>query len=103
MKLNELCEAYRNSNRWYAFDGSSWGVGTTRARALAEVHVTPGEDPVPNGQCWQLSREIVFRLTGSDPIDSSVPIQNLEELADCTVGDLLVIARCVQVVGRHFS
>lgn len=102
MELKELCQAYRNGHRWYIFDGSQEVTDKTRAGVFAYLGIKPVDD-VPNGNCWQLVREIAFRLTGSEPIDQRCSIEHLSELEDCTVGDLIVISHAIEIVNRYYS
>lgn len=100
MKLHELCQAYQKGDRWVCFTGSFWATGKTERSSRHNANVTM-DDELPAGNCWQLIREIAFRLTGSEPVDRRVFIQNLSELEDCTVEDLLIIAHAVEVVNRY--
>lgn len=115
MNLHELCESLRNGKKWYIFfdkysaspmddllhfTGSQEAVSTCRTGLFAEVSM-PVTDNVPNGNHWELYREISFRVIGSEPFRLTDYIDDSNnELHNITADDLITIGKCVAKVRR---
>ena len=104
MKLTELCQAFRNGDRWYIFDGSQEVTGFTRNAANAELAEPLGKeelDNVPNGVCWQLFRQISFQVMGSEPMRLTDFLDNAsDDILQCRGQDIITIAECLKKVRR---
>jgi len=95
MKLQELCKAYRNGNRWYIYDGSREAVSTCRTGLFAELGI-PVIDDVPNGNHWELWREISFRILGTEPFSlNAVVDDSADELHNVSAADIITIGKCI--------
>jgi len=105
MTLHQLCLAYRNGDRWVCFTGSFWATGRCESAARYNAGVA-SDDPLEAGNCWELYREIAFRVTCEEPI-TGFQTQTFSERWDsnqvddfqtATLEDLAVIASCVRRV-----
>jgi len=96
MNLHQLCEAYRRGDRWYIDDGCQDATGKTARQAANKLVKPPANlEDIEGGYCVPLSREIAYRLTFNEPFTPTETIVT-SMLNGCTVGDLLLIAKCLR-------
>jgi len=96
MNLHELCKALRKGKQWYIFDGSREAVSSCRTGLFAELGI-PVTNNVPNGNHWELYREISFRVIGSEPFEVSDIINDAsDELHNVTADDIITIGKCIK-------
>lgn len=100
MNLHDLCEAFRKGNKWYAFDGSQEVVSTCRTGLFAQLGI-PVTDNLPNGNHWELYREISFRVIGSVPFRLTYYVNDpSDDLHNVTADDMIIIGKCIAKVHR---
>ena len=95
MKLHDLCKSYRNGNKWYIFDGSQEAVSTCRTGLFHQLGI-PVVDDMPNGNHWELWREISFRVLGSEPFRiTDVVNDTSDDIHNVTAEDMITIGKCI--------
>jgi len=95
MNLHELCEAYRNKKRWYIETGSQEAVSTCRTGLFTELGI-PITNNIPNGNHWELYREISFRVMEREPFLPVAPVEDsTNELHSATAEDMVTIGKCI--------